>query len=414
MAIMQQMSTAFRRFLAIGATMFALVAASATPAPAQVHYPLDAPGAWKPWKFAAAPFTRKEQAATPAEVKAFEAELLGLQAILRRAPGAATPLGFSVETWENLDGNRASAPDQPPAKALPLAGALTFGAFPIFEYERGGKTIREDTGETFLMGFHVNQIQPGLIRGEFIHDWNGFDTDVFVQPAATGEAAGYPRFGDIIVIKKNPASLWTPVSLEAALRITAAAQQRDLDTQQETVTKFRARLDDLRNPAKRAAKWEGYKKSAPQMPNPAAYLAEMEKVEKIEDASLVSELSPQGGVMKTFLAAERALNDTNARIAGLSPEDRTAAGCYAKAGTSLRSRFRSGVAPGCGPIVRPNWQYFNKALPRSAPQLIVVDGIVECFDKAPTPGSKNTAAGCPANRKLLQTMDKQAVLDWLR
>ena len=297
---------------------------------------------------------------------------------------------------------------------MPLAGALTFGAFPIFEYERGGKTIREDTGETLLMGFHVNQIQPWLIRGEVIHDWNDLDTDVFVQPQATGEAAGYPRYGDIIVIKKNPAPLWTPVTLEAALRITAAAQQRELERQQEAVASFRTRLENLRDPVKRAAKWEGYRKFAPQMPNPAAYLADMEKAEKIEDASIVSELSPEGGTMKGFLGAERALNDTNAWIASLSPADRTAPACYAKAGTSLRSRFRSGAAPGCGPIVRPNWQYFNKALPRSAPQLIIVDKIVECFDKTPASASKDHPAGCPANRKLLETMDKQAVLDWLR
>ena len=94
--------------------------------------------------------------------------------------------------------------------------------------------------------------------------------------------------------------------------------------------------------------------------------------------------------------------------------NRTAPACYAKAGTSLRSRFRSGVAPGCGPIVRPNWQYFNKALPRSAPQIIIVDEIVDCFDKAPASAGKNHPAGCPANRKLLETMDRQAVLDWLR
>jgi hypothetical protein len=31
------------------------------------------------------------------------------------------------------------------------AGVATPNAFPIFEYERGGRTIREDTGETALL-----------------------------------------------------------------------------------------------------------------------------------------------------------------------------------------------------------------------------------------------------------------------
>lgn len=403
----------FRRAAGLLPLLF-LFAISCQEAGAQPRYLLDQPGAWKPWSFTATPTTRKERAATAAEVKAFEAELLGLQAILRRAPGAATPRGFSVETWGNLKGYRVLAPGQPPGQALPLAGALTFGAFPIFEYERGGKTIREDTGETELLHFSVNDIQPGLIRGEFIHDWNGLDTDVFVQPQARGEIAGYPRYGDMIVIKKNPASLWAPVTLEAVLRITAAAQQRDLDGQQETVARFRTQLDDLRNAAKRAARVEGYKKSSQQMPDGAAFLATMEKAEQAQEASLTRELSPDSGAMKVFLEAQRALSDTSAWIDGLSPAERNAPACYAKAGTSLRSRFRSGAAPGCVPIVRPNWQYFNKALPRSAPQLIVVDEIGPCFDKPLDTRGPNRAAGCPANRQLLLTMDRQAVLDWLK
>src|SRR6188768_347345 len=65
----------------------------------------DAPGTWKPWKpLSATTGTGKEQAATPAQVKAFESELLALNAILRRAPGVASPVGFSVETWGHLAG----------------------------------------------------------------------------------------------------------------------------------------------------------------------------------------------------------------------------------------------------------------------------------------------------------------------
>src|SRR6187401_1799331 len=67
----------------------------------------DAPGTWKPWK----PLSTttgaggaREQAAAPALVKAFEGELLALNAILRRAKGVASPVGFSVETWGYLAG----------------------------------------------------------------------------------------------------------------------------------------------------------------------------------------------------------------------------------------------------------------------------------------------------------------------
>src|SRR6188472_366018 len=92
----------------------------------------DAPGTWKPWK---PPSTTtgaggaREQAATPALVKAFEGELLALNAILRRAKGVASPVGFSVETWGSMAGYHLSehAPGQPAAGKLPIAGGLTFG-----------------------------------------------------------------------------------------------------------------------------------------------------------------------------------------------------------------------------------------------------------------------------------------------
>jgi len=76
----------------------------------------DAPGTWKPWKpLSTTTDARNDQAATPALVKAFEGEMLALDAILRRATGVASPVGFSVETWGHLAGYHVSehAPGQP-------------------------------------------------------------------------------------------------------------------------------------------------------------------------------------------------------------------------------------------------------------------------------------------------------------
>ena len=48
----------------------------------------------------------------------------------------------------------------------------------------------------------------------------------------------------------------------------------------------------------------------------------------------------------------------------------------------FRARFRTVAAATCQPIVRPNYGYFNKALPRSAPQVLIITGIKRCFDTA--------------------------------
>jgi hypothetical protein len=67
--------------------------------------------------------------------------------------------------------------------------------------------------------------------------------------------------------------------------------------------------------------------------------------------------------------------------------------------------------------VRPNYAYFDKSLPRSAPQVVLITGITRCFDVA---DKYNRAAndpgpsGCRANRALVETMDKDAIRAWLR
>ena len=93
-----------RRRLGVCLLLLALCG-PAVPAWSQSRTLPDAPGTWKPWKpFSAISSVRTERGATPAEVKAFEATLLELNAILRRAPGVATPRGYSVETWGYLSG----------------------------------------------------------------------------------------------------------------------------------------------------------------------------------------------------------------------------------------------------------------------------------------------------------------------
>jgi hypothetical protein len=386
----------------------ALVAAATAAVPlfAQSRALPDAPGVWKPWKpFAAIASARQEQAATPALVKAFEGEMLALDAILRRASGVASPIGFSVETWGNLDGYRLAehAPGQPAGSALPLSGALTFGAFPIFEYVRNGKTVREDTGETALQQFHINQIRPGLIDRGNVTEWIGVDTDAFLKPMPQGEVAGLPRYGDGLIIARDPAVLWTPLSQKAALDLVAMARQKTVNELEESLGKSTERLAVVRDPAYRARRMkEGL---------PAEALA-------VEEAQLAKELSPTGGgTGKSLADAKRALGEVTGWIAELSPAQQAAPSCYAAKGATLRAKFPTTPSADCHPLVRPNYAYFNKALARSAPQVVIITGIARCFDTADKnnrDANSTSPAGCRANRALVETMDKGAIRAWLR
>ena len=404
----------------LGVLVLIAAVAGGVPAWTQTRSLPDAPGTWKPWKpFAAIGSARQEQAATPALVKAFEAELLALNAILRRAPAVASPIGFSVETWGNLDGYRvfAHAPGQPAGAGRPLSGGLTFGAFPIFEYERNGKTIREDTGETALQLFLVNQIGRGLIDKGHVSEWGPVDTDAFLQPMANGEIAGLPRYGDGLVIARDPAALWTPLSQRAALDLVVKARQLEVDNIQQNLDAQTARLAVVRDPAWRAKRLKEAEQGAATLPNPQAFIKQIEESLRLEEAELVKELSPTAGNGKRMVESRKALAEVTDWIAALSPAEQAAPSCFAEKGPTLRAKFPTTPSAGCHPLVRPNYAYFNKALPRSTPQVVIITPISRCFDTANKynrEANSTSPAGCRANRALIETLDKAALRAWVR
>jgi hypothetical protein len=384
----------------------------------------DAPGTWKPWK----PLSTttggggaKEQAATPALVKAFENEILALNAIMRRATGVASPVGFSVETWGWLSGYKVSehAPGQPAAGKLPIAGGFTFGAFPIFEYQKNGKTVREDTGETALQQFLVNQIDRTLSTRTTVADWGPVDTDAYQKPMPQGEIAGLPRFDDILIIARDPAALWTPLPQRDALALVVEARKIVVQGLEESVAAHTARLAVVRDPAYRARRVKEAQEAAVQMkmPNPQAFVKTIEDSILVEEASLVKELGPATGTGKNLVDAKRALSEVTDWIAQLSPAELAAPSCYAAKGTTLRARFPAVASAACVPLVRPNYGYFNATLPRSAPQVLIITGIKRCFDTADKynrDANDPSPAGCRANRALIESMDKAAIRAWLR
>ena len=67
--------------------------------------------------------------------------------------------------------------------------------------------------------------------------------------------------------------------------------------------------------------------------------------------------------------------------------------------------------------MRPNYGYFNKSLPRSTPQVVIIRPITRCFstaDKYNNDANSPSPAGCRANRALVETMDKEALRAWVR
>ena len=113
--------------------------------------------------------------------------------------------------------------------------------------------------------------------------------------------------------------------------------------------------------------------------------------------------------------ATREVAAVEAVIAGLTPDARVAPACWLKEATRVEGRFRGEPNARCRALVRANHAFFDRSLPRSAPQLLLIQNAKRCHEDLRDQKVLTDLAGnCAANRALLDSWDRQAVLDWLR
>src|SRR3954468_20884251 len=246
---------------------------------AQVRYRSTETGPWRPWSFnAVSAEVRQQRRVTTVDVQAFDKRLQELAAIVKRAPAVSPPIGFAGELWGTVN-SYANNPGRPPGGAVPLAGVLTFGAFPLVEFERGGRKVNEDLkgGETELLQFVVNEIDASMFGSARPQGWGSTQLDAFVEPQAGASAAGQVRIGDVFVVKKNPKPLWVPFPIGGALQPVLDDRRALYEQRRDNYAAQVAEFTEWQTPAKRAARRAEWQKSAAQMPNGAAFVTNMEK-----------------------------------------------------------------------------------------------------------------------------------------
>ena len=396
-------------------TLVAIVAITSVTVITQVRYRPTETGPWRPWSFTAVDSARQSRGATAAEVQAFQARLQELAAIVKRAPAVATPIGFAGELWGSLNSHDADAGK--PGRAVPLAGALSFGAFPLIEFTRNGKLANEDMkgGETELLQFQVNELGPHMYGTTRPEGWGSVQLDAFVEPASGAAVAGLPRIGDVFVVRKNPKPLWVPFPLADALKPIETARREAFEQARDNYTKEVAEFTDWKSPAKRAARRADWQQSAKTMPNGGAeFLANMEKTDPQIEAATAARLAPGGPEEKRVRETERELQEIDAIVKALSPDARSGPSCYDRSATRLADRFRAlaGAPASCRALVRPNWDYFDAKLPRSSPQVLMISAFTRCLQPESL-GKTTPRGGCVINRALVDSMDWDAVRAWL-
>lgn len=380
----------------------------------QVRYRPTENGPWRPWHFIAIASARQDRGVTAAELQAWQARLKELADIVKAAPAVAQPVGFAGELWGNLDGYQAIAPGEPPGKALPLAGALSFGAFPLIEFMRNGKLMNEDMrgGETSLLMFTVNQIGRGIYSAPAPAEWSG-DVEGFLQPEAGPAHKGLTRAADVFVLKRHDKPLWVPVSLGDALKPFVATVRQTYESRRDVYARQVAEFTTWKTPAARAARRADWAQAAKVMPDGQAFLDNMEKTDREIEAMNTARYAPGGPEERDVKDAERDLRETEAAVAAFSPAQLASPSCYINSFDKPTTKFRvlQGAPANCRPIVKPNWAYFDATLPRSAPQVLMLNGFERCLRKESL--AETSRGGCVVNRELVDTLDWNAVRAWL-
>lgn len=340
------------------------------------------PGFWADWTWDAKSDLSHQDAASPAEFRLLGAKVRELREVLKSAPAVSQPIGFDAMLAGHVRSFTSNRSDLK-AKDFPLGAGILFGAFAQY-FDRNGNLTRE-LGETELIDFRVNV----LPFGETPEDWqdrNG-TTDIFLQPKQLPDIVGLPHFqnvggrfnDDFLVLKKNPKPIWAPVSTEEMLNLLAALRKRAIAEREREAAQHRKSLADWIDPQKRAARMETAKKYiAPHQKDPAAYLVQAEEQDRKFEEQMRKTVENDNPEHNQWWAKDVAgLGDIERALANLSAERKSAQACYRDregrvvVAGSL-ARIVPTNTPGCQPIVRPNWDYFDRRLPRTSFQLMTI------------------------------------------
>jgi hypothetical protein len=389
--------------------MFCVLVVLATAvALAQTPRSYTTPGFLKAWEWSGQSGDLAHGGTTAAETKALVTKMLELRELLKASPVADRPVGYNTILTGNFE--PFNAPERPDLKAgdFPLSALIWFGAFPQ-EFDDSGKLLHT-FGETRLMSFTVNAL-PRWVDKPL--EWRDQLTDVALHPRHYPDLAGLPHFGDIVVLKKNSKPLWLPASFEDSFTLILAHRKQAVAGFANTAARLRKDYADYLEPAHRAERLEIYKLSARSQKDPVAFLAQMDKVDRTSAETLrkqVEASTPEAD--KYWADAIAKVKEAEQDFASLSAAQKAAPACYMDQSSSRNPDTRPLVSfvpvgtPRCRPVIRPNWKYFDRTLPRTAIQLLTV-GVSDCPEQKPS--TDGNPAGCPANMALLRSLDWEKV-----
>ena len=239
---------------------------------------------------------------------------------------------------------------------------------------------------------------------------------------------GLPVYEDVyVLVTRGGRDPWAPVPLARALKASMGALEQDRKTAEARLDGYKKKLAEVMAPEWEAQKREYFEKQNGELrtSRPSNYAARQRSLETeitVTRQQAQADANPQHdpkGVW--YWSAIDAHADAVKRLAELAPDEANGPACFVELPAAQRGNGRytlpgtivaEASAPGCRQIVRTNWDYFDPALPRTAPQILYVVDFGRCvrvngtdLTSRPIDRWDSPPQGCVQHAKMWRELD---------
>jgi len=386
------------------------------------RYLPDKPGFWQPRRY------MSEQdhgaGATAAERQQIDANLNAIQAVLMATPTGTNPVGFyffPAPMWMSH------------GRTQPILQGL--GVYPLafVEFRKQGVWTLDMHGETSGVEYSLNNLSEiERVSSKVFEETrpNGAQHLIYTLLTEVHSLGGFPVYGDTLFITRPGRELFVPVSVEHALKAAMPVYAKNRDSAEHEVADRKHRSHDFNGDEYEQKELAGFEKQFGYLQ--ATDLKDYEERkrqwmvpvlrQRHEQESLAAPPVRGNPDSEWYFNAIDEYANAQQRLASLSSEEASSPACFAaidiRLPYTMRGEIRSSTGdPACLPLVETNPNYYDRTLPRTAPQLLTVTSITRCVklgDAMLVPTAIDIeGGGCPVHAKMWQEMDWQKLADIL-
>lgn len=361
--------------------------------------PSGPPGRWFPWdnQYGRVRSTFEHGGISKADGEVWDKQLRAIADFLKAVPvlASATPAGFFPEMYGHISVLKVGSFVARPKQA-PLVGGVTLLAWPPSDVQADAKGAPK-----LARGAHNVSFRLEL---NYVYPPGGMSDDqgAFGPLEKQGEFAGFPLFGNSLVVTRDGRLPFVPVSQERALKEFIARQEKNAAGSEEHAARRRRAYEEYVSPEGRARRQAAIEAEArgvhPTMSEQARRRAEA--IDRRREQDLLAEAN-QGPS-----PVELALAEARSRLAAMSAVERSAPAWWLSPTTQMATEIVPPGTPGARPLVAFDPTFFDPNQPRHTLRIALVRELHNVADCA-----QRGVAACTIYLQVLQATDWRAFAD---